>query len=412
MNDAGRNSSQGKNSSGSASTAPSTSTNVNVGILAVKAGLITQAQLKEAADEASRRTEKGIPTVVTEILVQKGYVTPEKLALLLPAAKELPAPPGVFGKYKILQELGQGSTGTIYEVQDTEAGVKVALKLFQTFVHGDPADVTREEQRFMREARLYTALPPHPNVVRAIDAGFRLGKQYIVMELVKGQDLAEGRKSKRYPLAEQVRVLRDAALGLQHAHANKIIHRDVKPQNIIVDAGGRARITDFGLSRPLGMDKGRVMTSPGTIIGTLGYMSPEQILAPDKVDARSDVYSLGMVLYEILAGKLPFPEDASVLSLPTLLKQPIPPPLRASKAPGSRIHVALEMTCMKAVSKNPGDRHPTAQAMADELTRWLKVDEAAKPVGDLAGNWRWLWWVGAGAAVIATGAVLLIRWLK
>ena len=205
------------------------------------------------------------------------------------------------GRYKIIEELGKGGMGKVYKTHDTEINEKVAVKLIKSEVAADKKTIERfrNELKFARKIR-------HKNVCQMYDLGEEKGTRYITMEYVDGEDLKRLiRKVGQMPVGRTVSIAKQVCEGLAEAHRLGVIHRDLKPQNIMVDEDGNARIMDFGIARSI---KGKGITGSGVMIGTPEYMSPEQVEGKE-VDQRSDIYSLGVILYEMLTGRIPFEGD-------------------------------------------------------------------------------------------------------
>jgi len=322
---------------------------------------------------APPRREAEIPTV----LARSAAARPPAAKEPAPAGVELPGlqepPLETVGKYPILREVGRGAMGMVYEALDTGLNRKVALKLMLPERYQDPEEAAIEEGHFIREAQLIAKLPKHVNIVSVYAAGILDGKRYIAMEYVDGIPLSDWRKKGSVSIRLQVRVLRDVALAVHHAHEHGVIHRDLKPLNILVDSRNHACVTDFGLAKRLGAEKTASLTSTsGSIEGTPAYMSPEQARGFKKIDGRTDVYSLGVMLYETLAGRPPFQGSTPMDTLMKVVNEEVVPPSRKVRAvaamPGGK---ALEAICLRAMAKPPRDRHPTAKAFADDLTTWL-----------------------------------------
>ncbi|RMG06679.1 MAG: serine/threonine protein kinase, partial [Planctomycetota bacterium] len=264
------------------------------------------------------------------------------------------------GGYEVRGELGRGSMGVVFAARDPATGRPVALKLLAGAL--DPARVAR----FRREGEL-TARLAHPGIVRVHDAGTDAqGRPWIAFEYVPGARTLADAFAELGPL-ERVRRVAEAADALGHAHAQGVVHRDVKPANLLVDAAGRVRVADFGVA--LASDQER-LTRTGAWVGTPSYMAPEQ-LTGGPVGPPADVWSLGVVLYEALAGELPFAGD-SLVSLAASMERGAPP-LRAADLPP-----ALGSVCARALAKDPARRYPDGTAFAAALREALAHPQAAR----------------------------------
>ena len=266
------------------------------------------------------------------------------------------------GRYDVLEEIGAGAFARTFRGRDRRLGRVVAIKVLRPAYAVDPAYV----QRFEREARAAAAVA-HANVVDIYDVGHQDDLLYLVMQFVAGEDLKQ-LIAREGPLPQ--RRAADLALhilaGLTAIHEAGIIHRDIKPQNVLVGRDGVARVADFGIAR-LTVESG--LTTVGTVVGTASYMAPEQAEG-GPLSEPTDLYSVGVVLYEMLTGKLPF-ETPTVLALMLahLHTPPLPPSVRA---PAQRISPGLETVVMRALAKRPADRFPDAPAMAHALTGALE----------------------------------------
>lgn len=284
---------------------------------------------------------------------------------------KLPRP---FGKYSLVRELGRGAMGAVYEARDSALDRRVALKLMLPTDHVDPNEAKIEEALFTREAQLCAGLAKHPNIVSVYEAGTIEGRRYIAMEYIDGIPMSDWVNQRRPSLRGRIRVLRDIAYAVHHAHQNEILHRDLKPKNVLIDAQGRSYVTDFGMAKRAGADGSGASSSSGsgTVVGTPSYMSPEQAQGLKKIDRRTDVYALGAMLYEVLTDKPPFPGEMTIVALMRVVQDPIPPPSQASPAwAQSTEDKSIEAICMKALSKNPDDRFPNAQVFGEALANWL-----------------------------------------
>jgi len=239
----------------------------------------------------------------------------------------------------------------------------------------DVKEAQIEEQLFTREAQLCARLAKHPNIVSVYEAGTIEGRRYIAMEYIDGIPLSDWAEQRKPSLRSRVRMLRDIAFAVHHAHQAGILHRDLKPKNVLVDPNGRPFVTDFGMAKRLADGNSSGVSSSsgsGTVVGTPSYMSPEQAQGLKTVDRRTDVYAMGAMLYETITGKPPFPGEMTIVALMRVVQDPITPPSVASPSwAASTENKAIEAICMKALSKNPDDRFPDAMSFADQLSTWL-----------------------------------------
>ncbi|MDQ3121007.1 MAG: protein kinase, partial [Actinomycetota bacterium] len=295
------------------------------------------------------------------------------------------------GRYRVTRKLGGGGMADVYLAEDQELGRRVAVKI----LHERYANDEQFVERFRREATHAAGLS-HPNIVSIFDRGEADGSYFIVMEYVEGRTLKElirGRGPCPIPVA--IAYTRQILSGLRYAHRNGVIHRDIKPHNVIVDPEGVVKVTDFGIARA-GASQ---MTEEGAIIGTAQYLSPEQARGAP-VDQTSDLYSTGIVLYELLTAEVPFSGDTPVeIAMKHLSEIPDPPSALRAEVPDD-----LDNVVLRALSKEPADRYQSAAAMDADLETVahgghvpLETAEAATVV--LAG----------GRAIAATGATQVTR---
>ena len=259
----------------------------------------------------------------------------------------------VGGRYRLGRSLGHGGMATVHVARDETLGRDVAIKRLSEALSGD--EVFRE--RFMREARTAAGLS-HPNIVGVFDVGDEGGIPYIVMECVEGRTLAE-LLAQNGPLDPDrtVDLILQACAGLEHAHAAGLVHRDIKPQNLLVRDDDTLKIVDFGIARPV---DGTQLTLAGTILGTAAYLAPEQALG-ERVTAAADLYSLGAVTYELLSGRPPY-EFESLAELPVKQREGPPPPIDG-------ISEELQDAVHGCLAPDPANRPASAAALAHELAQ-------------------------------------------
>ena len=312
-----------------------------------------------------------------------------------PVVRQEPAPlkPGSrLGPYEIVSSLGAGGMGEVFRARDTRLGRDVAVKILTAALAGDPDSV----RRFEKEARAVAALS-HPNVVPLFDVGEQDGIRYAVSEYVEGETLRARLKREPMPPGEAADVAAQIAEGLSAAHQKGFVHRDIKPENVILAHATFARILDFGLAkRSAGLaalsvseedvTQSAFLTEPGIIAGTVGYMSPEQVRG-EPVDGRSDIFSLGVVLWEMLTGHRPFRGDSPVDTLSAILREEPPPDPALAGLPSE-----FERILRRALQKRPADRYVSAADLAVELRRLAAdVPTVAKRRPGLASALRtWL----------------------
>lgn len=255
------------------------------------------------------------------------------------------------GRYRILEPLGQGGMGRVFLAEDPSLHRRLAIKVLPPEFTHDP----ERRERLLHEARAASALN-HPNIIVVHDLGESDGTLFVAMELVDGETLREWARAKpRTPLVV-LQVMRQAMAALQVAHAAGLVHRDLKPENMLVRRDGLLKILDFGLARSLSPDEGKTVTTPGTVMGTAPYMSPEQVLGQPAGPA-SDLFSIGTILYELLTGKHPFAADSTVETMHRILHESPEPPSRVNRALTSDFDFVLA----KALTKDPQRRHASAR---------------------------------------------------
>jgi serine/threonine-protein kinase len=268
------------------------------------------------------------------------------------------------GRYKLEAKLGSGGMSTVYLANDGTLDRAVAVKV----MHREMSEQPDQLERFRQEARAVAKLS-HPNVVAVIDAGEDSGHPYIVFEYVEGETLKQriarvGALDTQEALAYAIEIAR----GLTVAHGRNMVHRDIKPQNVLIDAEGRAKLTDFGISRQLEQDG---MTATGRVLGTTDYVAPEQAMG-HPVDPRSDIYSLGVVLYEMLIGQVPFHADSQVGVAMKHVNEELPDVQQRRP----EISAAAALVVERATAKDPAERYQEVGEMIDDLSTALEVEAA------------------------------------
>jgi eukaryotic-like serine/threonine-protein kinase len=268
------------------------------------------------------------------------------------------------GRYRLESKLGSGGMSTVYLARDETLQRWVAVKV----MHREISDQPDQLERFRREARAVAQLS-HPNVVAVIDAGEDGGYPYIVLEYVEGETLKQRiDRLGRLPVDEAAAYAIEIGRGLAAAHAQRLIHRDVKPQNVLIDAEGRAKVTDFGIARSLESDG---LTKTGRVLGTTDYVAPEQAMGQG-VDARIDIYSLGVLLYEMLTGEVPFQADTLVGVAMKHVNERMPDVQERRPEISSALAAVIE----RATAKEPKKRYPDMIAMLADLEGALEVEVA------------------------------------
>ena len=267
-------------------------------------------------------------------------------------------------RFRLEEKIGSGGMSTVYRAFDPTLERWVAIKLMHRDISEDPDQL----ERFRREARAVARLS-HPHVVTVIDFGEDDGTPYIVLEYVEGETLKERiKRMGRLPVAEAVAYAIEIGRALSCAHSELLVHRDVKPQNVLIDMDGRAKVTDFGIARSL---EAHGLTATGRVLGTTDYVSPEQALGKE-VTEQSDVYSLGIVLFEMLIGEVPFKADSQVAVAMKHVREPMPDVQRRRPEVSASLAAVLE----HATSKETANRYATADDVVHDLEEVLAIEIA------------------------------------
>src|SRR5437868_4917118 len=287
----------------------------------------------------------------------------------IPAVSRPPQPGDLIAdRYELEELVGTGGMSTVFRARDVQLDRRVALKILHEHFADDPEYL----ERFRREARAVARLS-HPNIVTVIDRGDDGGRQFIVFEHVEGENLKElVLRSGRLSVRRALELALPIADGLAFAHDHGLVHRDVKPQNILLSRDGEVKVTDFGIARSLHMEHG--VTQTGTVLGTGEYLAPEQA-SGKPVSPATDVYSLGVVIWELLAGDVPFVGDNFVAVALRHVNEP-PPHLRERRPD---VSPRLDAAVQRALAKDPARRFPSMKAFAKELRARLAEGEGNAP---------------------------------
>lgn len=296
-----------------------------------------------------------------------------------------------YGRYKIIDKLGKGSMGEVYLAHDPHIDRKVALKV----LHKDHLSSKEIINRFIKEAKAIGRLS-HPDIVSVYDVGQDKGTIYIAMEYLKGKPLNDVIQSKKLDIPTVVKIGRQVATALDYAHQKGIVHRDIKPSNLMITDNNQIKLTDFGIAHFEDASL-TLKTRSGDILGTPAYMSPEQI-AGKAVDNRSDLYSLGVILYELLVGQRPFIENNITALFRAIAEHKLVPPKKAN----SSIPPGLSAIIFKAMGKHPDNRYQSGAELASALSAHLPEAKAGARPLSMGGKFRYLGW----AAVLAVAAVI------
>jgi len=320
-----------------------------------------------------------------------------------------PKIPESFAHYRISNLIGRGRSAVVYEAEDRRSGRVVALKVLT----GGALESAEERERFRREAEGAARLE-HPHIVRAHDFGEDQGVPFFAMELVSGVPLDVAIEENLVTPDQGVVLVEKVARALEHAHEQGVIHRDLKPANIVVGTDGQPRVTDFGLAKHRASSSGRApaaLTEIGVQVGTPCYMAPEQAAGRSRdVDARTDVYAAGCLLYELVAGRRPFDgRSAAEIASKQIRERPLPP-----RKVRPEIDADLEAVILKCLEKDPRKRYASAGELAEDLRRCLQgrpvSARAARPRRSPVGLRSLAAVLGALAAVSGVTAALQGSW--
>ena len=363
------------------------------GDLAVSKGLLTWAQVRDVLKRQVKYKEMGIPIRIGEVAVEmrlltqaqsnevladqrerRKHLVPEKNSKNVFDADSIQDDEPVnLGRYTLEKRLG-GVMGMVYRGIDTQSGETVCVKVLPKTLAQDPAFV----ERFKREVRATSSLC-HPNIVRVYDAGVEQGAFFLAIEYIDGETLNQCvHREGRIPEREALRIVREVAKGLGHAHARQVLHRDVKPENVMLSKSGEVKVADFGLAKIL--DDQQQITADGIAVGTPHYISPEQARALKDIDHRSDLYSLGATFFHIISGRLPFDGDNGA----EVMKRHVFEATPDVRTVAPDVTPATAAVLLKLLAKSPSQRFQSADELIKEIDSIL-TPPGTEPVKTDAG---------------------------
>ncbi len=293
------------------------------------------------------------------------------------------------GPYRIIEQLGSGGMATVFKAYHASLDRYVAIKVLHPAFKQDPQFF----ERFKREARIVANLE-HPNIIPVYDFNEHHGEPYLVMRFIEGDTLKAKMSHEPMPRAQILRLMRPVCQALAYAHQQGVLHRDIKPSNIMLTSSDSVFLTDFGLARMV--QAGESTLSQDMMVGTPQYISPEQAQGLKELDGRTDIYSLGVVLYEMLTGRVPFSADTPFATIHDHIYTPLPLPSDINP----KIEPAVERLLLKALAKNPADRFATVTDLLNALENTLGAPIPAAAPAPVPAKKGVPWWVWAGSAAL------------
>lgn len=337
------------------------------GEIALLKGYLTKKQLLECLREQQLQSRDGKPETIGSIAVRKGYITREQVGEIL--KEQGKAIPGKIARYRVLEKIGQGAMGAVFKATDEATGNTVALKILSPRLARSRAFI----KRFLREAQAGATLR-HPNIVQTLDVGEAGGYYYLAMEFVEGETARHLLREKGvFEEKEALKIVAQICQALEHARNHNMVHRDVKPENILISKDGTAKLADLGLAREVSTDPS--LTVPGEALGTPFYISPEQAQGKVDVDHRSDVYSLGATLFHLVTGKVPFEGATSAVVMTKHINEPLPEP----RSLNSSLTESVSNIIKKAMAKTREERYRNAGEMLRDIKRALSGQPVQPP---------------------------------
>jgi len=352
---------------------------IRLGQLAVAHGLAQPLEVEECLAIQHRREQENNYVLLGDVLVENGYLTRTQLDRLLAMQRDAVQKVTRIGPYDLLRKLGEGGMGAVYQARDSRNNRTVALKVLPRSRAGSGDKVFL--RRFEAEARAAFELD-HTNIVRGLDYGFADGYHYLVMEYVEGQDVYQILSSKgRFNESEALHILEQIASALDHIHEEQLIHRDIKPENILIaTADGVAKLTDMGLALDREEWGRRRITQAGMAMGTPYYLAPEQIQGERQADIRSDIYSLGATVYEMVTGRPPFEGETATVVMVKHLNEQVPSPHDIDKD----ISIGFCHILEKMMAKKPEHRYQEPSELLEDISRVRRGKEprSERPASD------------------------------
>ncbi|MCK6470296.1 MAG: protein kinase [Planctomycetes bacterium] len=352
------------------------------GDVAVEKGFVTPAQVRECLDLQAQLAKKGVNKRLGDLMVERGYLLPHQVEAVVREQKKAPSQ-ATFLAYEILEKLGEGGMGTVYKAHRRADGGTVALKVLFRRLANDREFL----ERFRREGEIGRTLD-HPNLVQCLEVGEDGGMHYIALEYIDGEDLGVGlQRQGNYPEAQALAIALAAARGIAYAHRRGLVHRDVKPANIMLTREGHVKVMDFGLARQQ-IDAEDGLTVTGIVMGTPHYIAPEQVTSRRSVDGRSDIYSLGATIFHMLTGRPPFIGGNMYEILSSHVNDRVPDPRMFNRGLSREAAHLVSWMC----AREPDKRLATMDKVVEQLRASLGLagpdpdDARAEPVVVKAAN--------------------------